>query len=621
MNKLLSLILLISFFVSIVPGSTQAAPSVPAFPGAEGWGAESVGGRGGRVIEVTTLADAFPAPAGSLRACIVASGPRICVFRVGGTIEIAEKFVGQGEKVSGFDIKNPYLTIAGQTAPGGGITLHGFEGLIFKPGAHDVIIRNIRIRLNGEGKSGRGQNYITVANNNYNVIIDHVSGSWTLDDGMSIGNLSTKVTVQNSLFAEGLAIHSVGSLIGTGEKELSLHDNLFAHNGKRNPKVYATSLQVINNVVYNWASRAGATAAETSIDYINNYYKPGPMSSKTVLEHESYDYPKVVLTPEPSIYITGNIAEGTLTNPSADNWELIRPWLFKISDEQIEDLFPESFVLAFPQLPQSLRRTTPLPSAPYPVTIQSALNAYNTVLNDVGANTRIDCQGNKVSNLDSLDTRIIADARNTTGYSSSPPVSPGVLPFIAPGTPCSDTDKDGMADEWENIHFGSLTVGSATDSSSDSDGDGYTDLEEFLNGTDPKSASAAPPPPPPPPIDPPPPPPPPPIDPPPPAPPPPIDPPPPPPPPIDPPPPPPPIDPPLPPPPIDPPPPPPPPIDPPPPPPPVPPFPLVEGDIVIDDDSSLEGEPFSLSITLVLKVILGVSMVMMTILFLRRLLT
>jgi len=160
---------------------------------------------------VTTLADGVPAPAGSLRACAEDSGPRTCVFRVGGAIEL--------KSGARFEIKNPYLTIAGQTAPGGGILIKGDAGI--SVWTHDVIIRYLRFRLLGTGSPGQGQVNIYIFNGAYNVIVDHCSTSWSLDENTTIYKKEspfspdiTNVTFQRCFIAEALAGHGTGLLIG-----------------------------------------------------------------------------------------------------------------------------------------------------------------------------------------------------------------------------------------------------------------------------------------------------------------------------------------------------------------------------------------------------------------------
>ena len=173
-------------FLLLIPGLALA---VPAFPGAEGFGAKSVGGRGGKVIEVTNLNDSG---SGSLRAAIAASGPRTVVFRVGGTIELKSRI----------QVENPYLTIAGQTAPGGGITLKNGsnEKDTLYILTHDVVVRYLRVRP-GPGGDADG---VGVGTNASNVVLDHCSVSWAVDENLGVSSTAKNVSIQWSIIAEGL---------------------------------------------------------------------------------------------------------------------------------------------------------------------------------------------------------------------------------------------------------------------------------------------------------------------------------------------------------------------------------------------------------------------------------
>ena len=272
---------------------TELPPGIiPAFPGAEGFGAISKGGRGGQVLEVTTLADSGP---GSLRAALEADGPRMVVFRVAGIIELEDAI----------HIQHPYLTVAGQTAPGGGILLKGRDNTLLRlrKGVHDVVIRYLRLR-NGSGKAdGSGYDNLMITGA-HNVVMDHVSMSWSTDENASMHRKATyepiyNITVQRSIMAEGLAGHSNGMLVAgdadysnpnqiveawRGVSNLSIHHNLFAHNTHRNPRVKSGGAQVINNVIYNWKHRIGMTTRGSVIDMINNFCQGWPhVESNTTL--------------------------------------------------------------------------------------------------------------------------------------------------------------------------------------------------------------------------------------------------------------------------------------------------------------------------------------------------
>ena len=449
-----------------------------AFPGAEGFGALSKGGRGGRIIEVTNLNGSGP---GSFRACAGASGPRVCVFRVSGTIEMLEDL----------RITAPYLTVAGQTAPGGGITIKTSGGI--KIYTHDVIMRYIRVRNVGGGQPGQGQlNFHIGDGASNNVILDHCSTSWSFDENIAIHKNQVgspdmqNITVQRCIVAEGLWPHSTGIQMG-GEWDLSVspqieeynnvhhasvHHNLFAHNSHRNPRVGTPYTEVINNVTYNWYGRIGEVVHETISDFINNYWKPGPMSQPINWYWDNTAGHGGVYLGDISIYIAGNIIEKRFPDPNADNWPMIQIHYGPDAGKQV---------------PQTFRRFIPLPKAPMPVTIHSATEAYSSVVADAGANARLDCRGNWVPNSDSVDLRILQDVINRTGWDTLPPQSveeAGGFPTIASVAPCQDSDHDGMPDEWEIAH-GLNPNGSPTDAWI-LDLDGVAMLDHFLNGTEPR---------------------------------------------------------------------------------------------------------------------------------------
>ena len=441
--------------------------SVPAFPGAEGWGAESIGGRGGQVIEVTNLNSGGP---GSLRACAEdASGPRICVFRVAGEIVLT------GSRLK---IRNAFLTIAGQTAPGGGITLRAADYSVrpiiqFENGVHDVIIRYITVRPGWNS----GERDAISFRGGHDIILDHVSLEWSTDEIIGInpseGESVSKVSIQRSILAEALRPHSTGILFA-GEDDLSqitLHHNLLAHNAHRNPRVGdSRKIEFINNVVYNWGSRAGTTVASAQVDFIGNYFKAGPWSDKNdIILHEMF-HPAArdIIFPDPSIYAQGNLATPLQPDPDADNWNL-----FQYHYQQ-------------GSLPTDWRRLSPFPSTS-PVGIQSAQSSYDSVLADVGNNARLSSSGDRVARQDTVDRDIINDVVQGTGPSQDNEIDHqddfGGYPAIDSGTPYADTDHDGMADNWELRYC--FNPSDSSDGPQDADGDGYTNLEEFLNGTAP----------------------------------------------------------------------------------------------------------------------------------------
>ena len=288
-----------------------------AFPTAEGYGKYTVGGRGGVVYEVTNLNDSGE---GSLRAAVEASGPRTVVFRVSGTIELG----------SDLRINNPNITIAGQTAPGDGICLRKYPINI---NADQVIIRHLRVRVGDE--SGDDTDAVS-ARYCSNLIVDHVSASWSIDETVSIYHCEN-VTVQWCLISESMfnsnhvkGSHGFGGIWGSNYS--SYHHNLIAHHSSRNPRFASGcgNTDYRNNVLYNWgyqSSYGGEKVQKGSdkftfsnINMVANYYKPGPATAPGEVSYRivgpssrdgAADYGKW--------HVTDNVVEG---NPSVsvDNW-------------------------------------------------------------------------------------------------------------------------------------------------------------------------------------------------------------------------------------------------------------------------------------------------------------
>jgi hypothetical protein len=258
----------------------RAMLSVLAFPGAEGYGAYAVGGRGGDVYHVTSLLDEGP---GSLRYGVDnANGPRTIVFDVAGNINLE----------SDLYITKPYLTIAGQTAPGMGITI--CRNTVYLYQTHDVVIRYLRFRhgdIHPPFVPGFQKDTVTLLNV-HDVILDHVSVSWSLDETLSVlGTVnypSDRVTVQWSMITEGLknakkfGSDSMGSLITCSDGGYSFHHNLYAHHTWRSPLAEGSpggpglQFDFVNNVVYDWEGLAGQSGPDgylLRMNYVNNYLR------------------------------------------------------------------------------------------------------------------------------------------------------------------------------------------------------------------------------------------------------------------------------------------------------------------------------------------------------------
>lgn len=445
--------------------------SVVAFPGAEGFGANAVGGRGGEVIEVTNLDNTGP---GSLRACVRAEGPRTCVFRVAGTIELS----------STLEIANPYITIAGQTAPGDGITLKianpNRNTDILKISTHDVIIRYIRSRPGTKGDNARalsinaGRQVEDRANLAYNIIIDHSSFSWAGDEVIIAWDKTHHVTLQWNIIAESLPPGLKGPNLGHyGGGFYSVHHNLIAHHAYRTPNVSASGgpTDLVNNVIYNFRRYGSRVLLGARVNIVNNYIKAGPDTMAGVyvvrddLDVRDPDSDRPLPNPDSrGFYIAGNVIED--------------PFVQEKGTARILDIVP----------PESL--DADIKQAPYDtpsITTTSAEDAYADVLTEAGAIHGLNCDGTWFYRPDAVDERIIVSVLNNRsshnteniqlGYITDPS-EVGGWPALDPGTPCPDSDHDGMPDEWEYIRgFNPHRNDSAIVMS-----DGYTRLEHYLNG-------------------------------------------------------------------------------------------------------------------------------------------
>jgi len=454
--------------------------AVVAFPGAEGYGANAIGGRGGNsspysftVYEVTNLNDSGT---GSLRAALAASGPRFVIFKTAGTIVLS----------SSLTISNPYIYVAGQTAPGGGITLRGADLRIT---THDVIVRYLTLRRGSGGDNHGMEIQSNKSTNIYNIMIDHCSMSWGTDEVFSTQYRTYNLTSQWNMFYEGLycsthseGCHSMGAMFGGryldeshtsgGSYNISVHHNLFAHNKERNPLFdLAGAGQSINNVSYNMSARSHmfydrGEYTQAKYNVIKNYTKAGPNSSKAPYTVQVWKYSPY--SKSWGMYVEGNIDS------------------YRTSDSQAQNLCVES------------GSRTYLVGSRYSepnITETSAAQAYTDVLADGGAgNSRqLNEDGTWTNRRDSHDKRVVNDVKNRSGASGTngiinSPADVGGWLTITTGTGYKDTDHDGISDAWETAK--GLNPNNAADALLDSDGDGYTNLEEFLNGSGSTTAAA-----------------------------------------------------------------------------------------------------------------------------------
>lgn len=416
----------------------QAGEGLPAFPGAEGFGAGTPGGRGGRVLLVTTTNDSGP---GSLRAAIEAQGPRIVVFRVGGLLDLK----------SPLRVREPFLTLAGQSAPGDGICLRGYPLEIY---THDVVVRYMRSRPGDI--SGKELDSLTVGGDSRNVVIDHCSTTWSTDENLSPTGGIAEVTVQWCLIAEALnrsvhkkGAHGYGSLV-RAVGGLTLHHNLWAHNTARNPRLgdnygkppYPT-FDVRNNVIYDYGGMcSGMTGDILNANYADNHIRPGPDSNRKRAP--------IVLTTTANVkyFLAGNVIEG---NPelTRDNSGMIEP------------------------AEAGGRKLYTLVHVPFPaprVTATPAADLFETVLTQAGA---------VLPRRDAVDARIVGQARRGTGRIIDSQKDVGGWPEYRNASAPVDSDGDGMPDAWETSR--GLNPRDASDAAKDRDGDGYTNIEEYLN--------------------------------------------------------------------------------------------------------------------------------------------
>ena len=451
--------------IDLVEIDTPVPSPIPNFPDAEGFGSATMGGRGGMVVEVTNLNEAGP---GSLRAAISAEGKRIVIFRVAGTIKLESSLV----------ISNPYITIAGQSAPGQGITLRGIgsemEAIILIE-THDVVIRFLALRAGPPSAGDAMMILASDAHDTYNILIDHNSMSWAVNRNLATWYDVHDISVQWNIFSEGLncsihpkGCHSKGVLLGgyasdenkdrPGAGNISFHHNLMAHNGERNPLVSTSGVtDVVNNVVYNPFGSFSHVDFQNQltvipVNYVGNYFKPGP---NTDLEKYGVDIASLEILGA-QIYVFGNIDPHRLNN----------------SQPEMDMVDPD----ARPYLV-----STPNPVSP--ITTTSALDAYDQVLTDAGAGLGLGCDGIFFPRRDAIDIRIVNDVVNRSGKIIDDPSEVGGWLTLTQAVSCADTDRDGMPDLWEQEWGFNLT--SPFDGPGDADGDGYTNIEEFLNGTDP----------------------------------------------------------------------------------------------------------------------------------------
>lgn len=401
-----------------LPLTTDLTGQLPVFPGAEGFGTNTLAGRGGRVLKVTTLAKDGP---GSLRTALLEKGPRVVVFEVGGVIELER----------GLNIDQPFLTVAGQTAPAPGITIVG-GGLIVR--THDVLLQHLRIRVGDQTTLARDQHdALTISNDSapiFNVVIDHCSLSWAVDEVISTWSPEVHdITVSNSIIAEALSNaghpkgeHSKGLLVGDFSQRVSVLNNFFAHNMERNPLMKGrTSALVVNNLVYDPGHRP---------IHLDDYEGSGPMAV-SVVGNVVIPGPSSVAA-WPAIHVADTVQAGTrlfvsdnLPAMSEDPWSAVKI-------ETKADVKASERVVDVK-----------------PLTVRAAATVQAYVVATAGA---------RPADRDEVDRRSLRELETKTGKIIDRTSEVGGLP------PVPQTTR-------------ALTVPGP----GDSDGDGYTDVEEWLH--------------------------------------------------------------------------------------------------------------------------------------------
>lgn len=402
--------------VKTLPDLQSVTDKIPAFPGAEGRGAYASGGRGGEVYIVTNINNAGP---GSLRDG-VSKPNRTIVFEVSGTIELRSQLKTAAN-----------ITIAGQTAPGDGITVADYPTVI----GGNNIVRYLRFRL-GERTGLTGSDALNIDRYVSDVILDHISVSWGNDEVLSTYD-NQNITIQYSMIGEGLNYVN-HSAVGLWGPRASYHHNLIYSNKTRHPKLayLGDTVDFSNNVIYNWRERSVYTGSQGRINMVANYLKPGPATYSSVRS--------MLIEPDGNdvrIYLTGNIVEGSPA-VNQDNWKGVTKSAVKMSE----------------------------PFATPPLTLHSAEEAYEIVLAHAGAS---------LPKRDAVDQRIITDVINGTGDIILRQSEVGGFPIMNSVLAPVDSDRDGMPDMWE-IYYG-LDPYNPADRNDDHTGDGYTNLEKYLN--------------------------------------------------------------------------------------------------------------------------------------------
>jgi len=478
---------------------TYVNSQTPAFPTAEGYGKYATGGRGGKVVFVENLDDYIaannleaPIP-GSFRWALkqYPGEPLTVIFRVSGTIKL-KPYIVSGSNQNDIRCSRPNLTIAGQTAPGEGICIRNSK--INLGGSTDLIVRNIRFRI---GENAADSTFIPGGSvgceNALRVIFDHCVFGWSGEENLTMYD-NRFTTCQWSVFHEALFDdgHGKGSRGYGGQIggiSATYHHNLLAHNQSRSPRLNGARtnnevkvfIEFMNNVVYNWGSsaapyggdvNAGSERSHTA-NFVGNYYKPGPATASTKYFFNNYIVSGANL---PKWYLSGNIMVGYANN-NTDNWNAFNfKWSGTAGSALPTKATVSSDTLLLP--PKDLIYSGAwIGYDPYKTNVETAENAYQSVLNKVGTFHR-----------DSVERRVIREVKTgtatfkaslgTMGIIDKSYNTEGYLPYATVVAP-TDTDNDGMPDTWELAN--GLDPNNAEDRNILTP-EGYTALEVYLAG-------------------------------------------------------------------------------------------------------------------------------------------
>ncbi len=443
---------LLTFFLSLLTGSLFAQfDSAPAFPGAEGHGRYTVGGRGGAVYHVTSLAD--DGSEGTFRWACNKAGKRTIVFDVSGTIYLKSEL----------KLRNGYVSILGQTAPGDGICIADYP---FSISASNVVIRYMRFRLGNRNVAyheGDGLGGIDQAN----IVVDHCSVSWSVDECLSVYG-SKNISVQWCIADQSMVDcghskgkHGYGG--NWGGSGASYHHNLIAHHTSRTPRLGPRPgtqtderMDLRNNVIYNWGGNGCYGGEGMNVNIVNNYYKPGPGSPTgtkgmriAAIGIRTSEYTKHD-TDSPNewdkmwhvwgkYYVDGNV-NSLYDEVTKDNWEY--GMYNQINNSSVDNTFTQ-------ETRDTMRIYKPITYGS--IVTHNAAAAYDKVLAHAGASFRRDSHDMYIVNDVTTATAKYTGAGNSPGFINSQDDAGG-WPDLASAEAPLDTDRDGMPDEWEKAH-------------------------------------------------------------------------------------------------------------------------------------------------------------------------